>query len=111
MSDLTSPPKSPALPWRGGAADDAAARGTERLVRETWRHYYVAQLAEAQFGPASLEACLARSRALESYRELRSSLRDLDPYYRGKSSASRVSTTTPRHLTLVKDEPPASAEA
>ena len=111
MSDPTSPPRSPALPWRANAIDDSAARGTERLVRETWRHYYVAQLAEAQFGPTSLEASLARAQALEAYRELRASLRDLDPYYRGETSGSRGTSRTPRHLTLVKDETPSPIEA
>ncbi|HEY7897180.1 MAG TPA: hypothetical protein VIC03_02105 [Gemmatimonadaceae bacterium] len=92
---------------------DALRRGipsssrTERLVRETWRHYYVARLAEAQFGPDSLEASIAQSRALTSYRELRGSLREIDPYYRSPSHPSDMKVPAARHLRLVRDEPPA----
>lgn len=85
-----------------------AARGpghTERLVRETWRHYYVARLTEAQFGPDSLEASIAQSRALTSYRELRGSLREIDPYYRSPRHPVGASIPATRHLKLVRDEP------
>ncbi len=105
MADTTSPPKPPAVPWNSQGRDNSGARGTEKLVRETWRHYYVAQLAEAQFGPASLEAALARSRALASYRDLRTSLRDLDPYYRPTKGRPAAASQSPRHLALVRDEP------
>ena len=111
MSDSTSSPKPTTLPWRAGPVDDSLARGTEKLVRETWRYYYVAQLAEAQFGPASIEASLARAMALEAYRELRASLRSLDPYYRNDSTSSRAAPGAPPHLRLVKDAPPAQVEA
>ena len=104
MPDPTSPRNPPAVPWATHIRDDVAARGTEKMVRETWRHYYVAQLAEAQFGPASLEAALARSQALESYRDLRAALRDLDPYYRNKAQFASTRNTAPRHLALVRDE-------
>jgi hypothetical protein len=99
----TTPENAP-LPWIAKRPDSPGAGRTERIVRETWRHYYVAQLAEAQFGPASLEASIARSRALSSYRELRTSLRDLDPYYR-EPTTTGVPTSLPRHLKLVSDEP------
>ncbi len=89
--------------------DTPGAGHTERLVRETWRHYYVAQLAEAQFGPASLEASIARSQALTSYRELRGSLRNLDPYYRRADRSSDPPAPPRRHLELVRDEPTESA--
>ncbi len=113
MADQRSPSITPAVPCRasgadsGGAAAAGAAAGTgstETLVRETWRHYYVAQLAEAQFGPTSVEASLARSRALTSYRELRMSLRELDPYYRPAAAPRLRRSGQPRHLTLVRDE-------
>lgn len=109
MPDPTSPPGSNALPWRAGPVDDSLAKGTEKLVRETWRHYYVAQLAEAQFGPASMEAAIARSRALDAYRELRASLRSLDPYYRGESQPYRATSRTARHLALVTEDPSVEA--
>ena len=111
MSDSTSSPRPTTLPWRAGHVDDSVARGTEKLVRETWRHYYVAQLAEAQFGPTSIEASLARAMALEAYRELRASLRNLDPYYRAEPASSRPAPGSPPRLTLVKDDPPRPAEA
>ncbi|MDQ2890493.1 MAG: hypothetical protein M3R65_08065 [Gemmatimonadota bacterium] len=112
MSEPTSPAEPPVLlPWRPRLRADVGGRSTESLVRETWRHYYVAQLAEAQFGPASLEASLAREKALFSYRELRSSLRDLDPYYRPAPSTEPRSTRSGRHLSLVRDDAPASAKA
>jgi len=81
---------------------------TERLVRETWRNYYVARLAEAQFGPDSLEASIAKSRALEGYRELRDSLHAIDPYYRTPGRAPQPGSAAPRHLKLVQDEPESS---
>jgi hypothetical protein len=84
---------------RGGAH-------TERLVRDTWRHYYVAQLAEAQFGPDSLEASIAHSQALASYRELRSSLCALDPYYRPAGRTDEIQRPVARHLRLVRDDLP-----
>jgi hypothetical protein len=94
-----------AFPWSAKRADSPSAGRTERIVRETWRHYYVAQLAEAQFGPESLEASIARSRALSSYRELRMSLRDLDPYYRAPNATPGTPANATRHLKLVGDEP------
>ena len=88
-----------------------SANRTERLVRETWRNYYVARLAEAQFGPDSLEASIAQSRALEGYRELRESLHAIDPYYRADRSGGRAAkpkSAAARHLKLVQDEPQSS---
>jgi len=84
---------------------------TERLVRETWRQYYCARLAEAQFGPDSIEASLAHSRALDSYRELRGTLREMDPYYRPPAHRSPSTPKQIRHLTLVRDEPAADGPA
>ncbi|HEY8309362.1 MAG TPA: hypothetical protein VIG47_02345 [Gemmatimonadaceae bacterium] len=98
-------PENVALPWIAKRSDSPNAARTERIVRETWRHYYVAQLAEAQFGPASLEASIARNRALTSYRELRGALRDLDPYYRAPDSTGTTPSIPPRHLKLVSDDP------
>jgi hypothetical protein len=91
--------------WRRLSAEGPSARRTEQIVRDTWRHYAVARLAEAQFGPDSLEASLAQSRALESYRVLRGSLRELDPYYR---AGHRTVADQPRaqHLQLVRDDAP-----
>ena len=108
MPDTTQPPEIPRL------SKDMLRRGmtssgrTERLVRETWRSYYVARLAEAQFGPDSLEASIAQSRALEGYRELRESLHAIDPYYRAPGRASEPKAAAPRHLKLVQDEPQSS---
>jgi hypothetical protein len=86
---------------------------TERLVRETWRHYYVARLTEAQFGPDSLEASIAQSRMRDCYRDLRASLRQLDPYYvsRGKLPPAPAQGQSSRPLRLVCDEPGGSFEA
>ena len=87
---------------------------TESLVRETWRHYYVARLAEAQFGPDSLEASIAQSRALTSYRSLRGSLRAIDPYYRAPEEQRRpakAAKTAKRHLTLMRDDPPKQGDS
>jgi hypothetical protein len=92
------------------AAERPAGR-TEHLVRETWRHYYCARLAEAQFGPDSIEASIAHSRALTSYRELRGSLRELDPYYRPPAHRSPATGTRIRHLKLVCDDPSESGPA
>jgi hypothetical protein len=103
MADVTHPDR--AGNRTSGSLPGAPASGrTERLVRETWRHYYVARLAEAQFGPDSLEASIAQSRALSSYRELRGSLRELDPYYRSPEQQSSASSRPTRHLTLVRED-------
>ncbi|MEO7104123.1 MAG: hypothetical protein ABI311_12115 [Gemmatimonadaceae bacterium] len=105
MANATEPPEIPQL------SKDMLRRGmtssvrTERLVRETWRSYYVARLAEAQFGPDSLEASIAQSRALEGYRELRESLHAIDPYYRTAARPPLPRPAAPRHLKLVPDEP------
>lgn len=106
MADTTFPPDVSELKWNQPRPASAGFGRTERLVHETWRHYYVARLAEAQFGPDSLEASVAQSRALESYRELRGSLRQLDPYYRPSSRLSRAPTPAIRHLQLVRDDAP-----
>lgn len=82
-----------------------SASATERLVHDAWRHYYVARLAEAQFGPDSLEASIAHSRAMTSYRELRGTLRDMDPYYRRPALSQAAPKREIRHLRLVRDEP------
>ena len=108
MANTTRPPEIPEL------SKDMLRRGmtssgrTERLVRETWRNYYVARLAEAQFGPDSLEASIAQTRALEGYRELRESLHAIDPYYRTPGRAPLSGPAAPRHLKLVQDEPESS---
>ncbi|MEO7043243.1 MAG: hypothetical protein ABI035_13360 [Gemmatimonadaceae bacterium] len=105
MANATQPPDIPQL------SKDMLRRGvmssgrTERLVRETWRSYYVARLAEAQFGPDSLEASIAQSRALEGYRELRESLHAIDPYYRAPNRGAEPKPVAARHLKLVQDEP------
>ncbi|HEY5086798.1 MAG TPA: hypothetical protein VII66_05485, partial [Gemmatimonadaceae bacterium] len=103
MANATTPPDVPMLPWKSSRADASESGPAERLVRETWRHYYVARLAEAQFGPDSLEASLANSRAVTSYRELRGTLREMDPYYRSADRPLRTQRPTARHLTLVPD--------
>lgn len=105
MADSTPTPDISELELRGSRPAVRGSGHTERLVRETWRHYYVARLTEAQFGPDSLEASIAQSRALTSYRELRGSLREIDPYYRSPSHPVAVSAPTARHLKLVRDEP------
>ena len=108
MAKATQPPEIPQL------SKDMLRRGmtssgrTERLVRETWRSYYVARLAEAQFGPDSLEASIAQSRALAGYRELRESLHAIDPYYRAPGRAAEPGAVAPRHLKLLPDEPQSS---
>lgn len=105
MADLSSPPDVPDFPLKAPCGGAPVAGRTERLVRDTWRHYYVARLAEAQFGPDSLEASIAHSQALTSYRELRSSMRDLDPYYRSPVRPANAAAPRTRHLRLVRDEP------
>ena len=98
--------------WNGPRAEPPVVGHTESLVRETWRHYYVAQLAAAQFGPASLEASIARSHALTSYHELQGSLRNLESFYRRADRLSSVpGATRARHLQLVRDDPPRDNEA
>jgi pyridoxine/pyridoxamine 5'-phosphate oxidase len=92
--------------WKAFRAGAPVTGHTERLVREAWRHYYVARLAEAQFGPDSLEASIAHSQAMTSYRELRGTLRELDPYYRTGSSSADVGAPIVRHLKLVGDDHP-----
>lgn len=93
--------------WNGPRPEPPVVGHTESLVRETWRHYYVAQLAAAQFGPASLEASIARSHALTSYKELQGSLRNLESYYRRADRLSSVpGATRARHLQLVRDDKP-----
>lgn len=105
MDDTTRRPDAQLPQWKAFRAGAPSAGHTERLVREAWRHYYVARLAEAQFGPDSLEASLAHDRAMTSYRELRGSLRDLDPYYRVSAAPAGDATPAPhRHLRLVRDE-------
>jgi|GEM_PF-1372704 hypothetical protein len=93
-------------PWKVLRAGAPSAAATERLVHEAWRHYYVARLAEAQFGPESLEASIAHANAIASYRELRGTLRELDPYYRSGPSSADVATPSVRHLKLVRDDEP-----
>ena len=131
MADAPSISDAPALPWSVLRLEPLPIAKAERLVRETWRHYYVTKLAEVQFGAESLEASLARSRALECYRELRGCLAELDPLYAGptppsaESDAVGAATRAPlnvpamnvhfthaatsrpptRHLRLVGDEP------
>ena len=107
MDDTTRRSDGSVPQWQALRAGAPSVSHTERLVREAWRHYYVARLAEVQFGAGSLEASLAHSNAITSYRELRGSLRELDPYYRAPSPAGRVSAAPPpvvRHLKLVRDE-------
>jgi hypothetical protein len=106
MDDTPRRPDVPMPPWKALRAGAPSTRQTERLVREAWRHYYVARLAEAQFGPDSLEACIAHSHAMTSYRELRGTLRELDPYYRTDISSPDVAAPTARHLKLVRDDQP-----
>lgn len=106
MDDTENPPNWTAGPPNAPSFRRSAASRTDTLVRETWRHYYVARLAEAQFGPDSLEASVAQSRALTSYRALRGSLRDIDPYYRPAASPARPGAPAGRHLRLVRDETP-----
>ncbi len=109
MADQTSLPDA-LIAAEGTRASHRPAGTTERLVRETWRNYYCARLAEAQFGPDSVEASMAHSRALSSYRELRSSLREIDPYYRPPTQRAHVPGSRARHLKLVRDEPSEPAE-
>ncbi|HWG35211.1 MAG TPA: hypothetical protein VN650_13660, partial [Gemmatimonadaceae bacterium] len=52
------------------------------------------------------EASIAHSQAVTSYRELRGTLRELDPYYRSDSAAGDVAAPVVRHLKLVRDEQP-----
>lgn len=111
MADPISPSDIPAMPWKALRVDAPAAGDTERIMREAWRHYYVAQLAEAQFGPQSLEASIARSRALTSYRELHGSLRELEPKYASARHWVESSPPATRHLKLVRDEPSPAADA
>lgn len=111
MADPTSPSDIPAMPWKALSVDAPAAGDTERVMREAWRHYYVAQLAEAQFGPRSLEASIARSRALTSYRELHESLRELDQDYASARHWTESSPPATRHLKLVRDEPSSDSDA
>jgi hypothetical protein len=105
MPDANHPPSEPAPTSGALQVVPSGAEHTDKLVREAWRHYYVARLAEAQFGPDSLEASLAHSRALTSYRELRGSLREMDPHYRAAPHTPRAATRQTRHLKLVRDEP------
>jgi hypothetical protein len=105
MSRPPDPPNVALPPWKALRPDAPASAETERLVRETWRHYYVARLAEAQFGPDSLEASIAHTRARESYRELHRSLHALDPI-RYRSQGDPAGATPSRsHLRLVTDDP------
>lgn len=136
MADVPHSSDVPSLPWSALRLEPLPIAKAERLVRETWRHYYVTKLAEVQFGAESLEASLARSRALECYRELRGCLAELDPLYAGPttpaaqsdaaSAATRASHKVAamnlamnvrntrsgpprrpaRHLRLVGDDPP-----
>ncbi|HXF23693.1 MAG TPA: hypothetical protein VN602_04200 [Gemmatimonadaceae bacterium] len=106
MDDTPGRPDITTPQWKALRAGAPSTGHTERLVREAWRRYYVARLAEAQFGPGSLEASIAHSQAVTSYRELRGTLRELDPYYRTDSSAVDVATPVVRHLKLVRDEQP-----
>ncbi len=106
-TDMDDTPRRPdiSMPqWKALRADAPTTGHTERLVREAWRRYYVARLAEAQFGPSSLEASIAHSQAVTSYRELRGTLRELDPYYRAGSPPADVATPGVRHLKLVRDD-------
>ena len=107
MGDQTMFPDAP-VAAEGPMDVQRPAGNTERLVRETWRNYYCARLAEAQFGPESMEASLAHARALTSYRELRGSLREMDPYYRPPVQRSSAPVSRIRHLKLVRDDPPES---
>lgn len=90
--------------WQALRAGAPSVSHIEQLVREAWRHYYVARLAEAQFGLDSLEASIAHSNAIMSYRELRGSLRELDPYYSTTAPAGDVRAPVARHLKLVRDD-------
>ncbi|MEO7216603.1 MAG: hypothetical protein ABI026_00235 [Gemmatimonadaceae bacterium] len=111
MDDANDSPTTLEGPQIGLRRGDSGSAHTERLVRETWRHYYVARLAEAQFGPDSLEASIAQSRALTSYRTLRGSLRAIDPYYRPPEDRRRAPKAVRRHLSLVRDDPPEQGES
>ena len=93
MADVPHTSDVPSLPWSALRLEPLPIAKAERLVRETWRHYYVTKLAEVQFGAESLEASLARSRALECYSELRSCLAELDPLYAGPRPTSAQSGT------------------
>lgn len=108
MDDTTRTPDVLPPQWQSFRAGGPTTGNTERLVREAWRHYYVARLAEAQFGPDSLEASIARANARKSYGELRGSLRDLDPYYRASTGGSASTPPPIRHLRLVRDDQPES---
>lgn len=104
MADHTSPTDTDTVRLRRAVRPELGR--TELLVRETWKNYYCARLAEAQFGPESLEASLAHSRALDSYRELRGSLREIDPYYRPPARHDAATALRGRrHLKLVRDDP------
>jgi hypothetical protein len=106
MADPINSPEPGPIPRNAPRAAPPVVGDTESLVRETWRHYYVAQLAAAQFGPTSLEASIARSHALTSYQELQGSLRNLESYYRRAAQPPDAPTATrPRHLKLVRDDP------
>jgi hypothetical protein len=103
--DDTTRRQEVALPqWKALRAGAPSTAHTERLVRDAWRHYYVARLAEAQFGPDSLEASIAHSQAIAAYRELRGTLRELDPYYRADTSSRDGAAPASRHLKLVRDD-------
>ena len=91
MADVPHSSDVPSLPWSALQLEPLPIAKAERLVRETWRHYYVTKLAEVQFGAESLEASLARSRGLECYRELRGCLAELDPLYAGPTPPSAQS--------------------
>jgi hypothetical protein len=106
MDDTPRSPDVSVLQWKALRAGAPVTGHTDRLVREAWRRYYVARLAEAQFGPDSLEASIAHLQAMTSYRELRGTLRELDPYYRTRSSSANAETPVPRHLKLVRDDNP-----
>lgn len=104
MDDTTRRPDGPVPQWQTLRAGAPFVGRTEELVREAWRHYYVARLAEVQFGPDSLEASIAHSNAMTSYRELRGSLRELDPYYRRPTPVRDGPAPAVRHLRLVRDD-------
>jgi hypothetical protein len=106
MDDRPRRPDVSLPQWKAFRAGAARTGHTERLVREAWRHYYVARLAEAQFGPDSLEASIAHSHAMTSYRELRGTLRELDPYYRAEAASGDTPAPVVRHLKLVRDDHP-----